>query len=131
MKEALLIVENIKRLRKQKGWSQADLADKTQSTLSHINKLETGKYLPSVDNLIKIANAFDVSLDYLVSEEVGSYEEVNTDGKSFFQKLKLIDTLDSEDKKALTRIIDSMLTKKKILNLVANNQEIDKSSKSI
>ncbi|EMM79346.1 helix-turn-helix domain-containing protein [Leptospira interrogans] len=127
MKEALLIVENIKRLRKQKGWSQADLAEKTQSTLSHINKLETGKYLPSLDNLIKIANAFDVSLDYLVSEEVGNYEEVNTDGKSFFQKLKLIDTLDLEDKKALTRIIDSMLTKKKILNLVANNQEIEKS----
>ncbi|MDI7187816.1 helix-turn-helix transcriptional regulator [Leptospira santarosai] len=125
MKEALLIVENIKRLRKQKGWSQADLAEKTQSTLSHINKLETGKYLPSVDNLIKIANAFDVSLDYLVSEEVGNYEEVNTNEKSFFQKLKLIDTLDVEDKKALTRIIDSMLTKKKILNLVANGKETE------
>ncbi|EKT84979.1 helix-turn-helix domain-containing protein [Leptospira santarosai] len=125
MKEALLIVENIKRIRKQKGWSQADLAEKTQSTLSHINKLETGKYLPSVDNLIKIANAFDVSLDYLVSEEVGNYEEVNTNEKSFFQKLKLIDTLDVEDKKALTRIIDSMLTKKKILNLVANGKETE------
>jgi hypothetical protein len=34
------------------------------------------------------------------------------------ERVKLIDSLDEEDKTALIRVIDSMLTKKKILNLV-------------
>lgn len=122
MKEAERIIENIKRLRKKKGWSQADLAEKTKTTLGHINKMETGKYLPSVDGLIKIANAFEVTLDYLVSEDNENFDEVKIEDRSFSQKIKLLDSLDPEDKQALTRVIDSMLTKKKILHLVSNGQ---------
>ena len=34
------------------------------------------------------------------------------------ERVKLIDSLDTEDRTALIRVIDSMLTKKKILHLI-------------
>ena len=34
------------------------------------------------------------------------------------ERVKLIDSLEEDDKTALIRVIDSMLTKKKILNLI-------------
>lgn len=34
------------------------------------------------------------------------------------ERVKLIDSLDTEDRTALIRVIDSMLTKKKIMNLI-------------
>ena len=34
------------------------------------------------------------------------------------ERVKLIDSLDEQDSTALIRVIDSMLTKKKILNLI-------------
>jgi transcriptional regulator with XRE-family HTH domain len=45
-------------LRDSKGWSQADL----------IGKYERGEAVPSIDAAKKIADAFEVSLDYLVGE---------------------------------------------------------------
>ena len=48
--------DNIKRLRKQKGWSQTELAKKIGSHLSHVNRTKIGKYKPSVDVLVKLAD---------------------------------------------------------------------------
>ena len=38
--------------------------------------------------------------------------------KSLLERVKLIDSLDKEDKTALIMVIDSMLAKKKILHLI-------------
>ena len=34
---------NVKRLRKEHGWSQTELAEKVGVHLNHINRIETGK----------------------------------------------------------------------------------------
>ena len=66
----------------------------------------------------KLASVFDVSIDYLVSDTEEDFKEVRIEDKSLLQRVKLIDSLDKEDKTALIRVIDSMLTKKKILHLI-------------
>jgi len=109
---------NLKRLRKNQGWSQAQLAEQIGSHLSHINRIETGKYNPSLDVVQRLASVFDVSIDYLVSDTEEDFKEVRIEDKSLLERVKLIDSLDKEDKTALIRVIDSMLTKKKILHLI-------------
>jgi transcriptional regulator with XRE-family HTH domain len=112
------LADNLKRLRKKQGWSQTQLAKQIGSHLSHVNRIETGKYNPSLDVVQKLASVFDVSIDYLVSDTQEDFKEVRIEDKSLLQKVKLIDSLDKEDKTALIRVIDSMLTKKKILHLI-------------
>ncbi|MBU1172734.1 MAG: helix-turn-helix domain-containing protein [Proteobacteria bacterium] len=117
--------QNLKKLRKKKGWSQSQLAEQIGSHLSHINRIETGKYNPSLDVIQKLASVFEVSIDYLVSDMEEDYKEVKIENKGLMERIKLIDTLDEEDRVALIRIIDSMLTKKKILSLVTRENIAD------
>ena len=112
------LADNLKRLRKKRGWSQTQLAEQIGSHLSHINRIETGKYNPSLDVIQKLANVFDVTIDYLVSDTDEDFKEVRIADKGLMERVKMIDSLGNEDKTALIRVIDSMLTKKKILNLV-------------
>jgi len=88
--------------------------------LSHINRIETGKYNPSLDVVQKLATVFDVTIDYLVSDTDEDFKEVRIEDKNLLERVKLIDSLEDDDKTALIRVIDSMLTKKKIFNLITN-----------
>jgi transcriptional regulator with XRE-family HTH domain len=112
------LADNLKRLRKKRGWSQTQLAEQIGSHLSHINRIETGKYNPSLDVVQKLASTFDVTIDYLVSDTDEDFKEVRIEDKNLMERVKLIDSLEEDDKTALIRVIDSMLTKKKILNLI-------------
>jgi transcriptional regulator with XRE-family HTH domain len=53
-------------LRDKKGFSQTELADKSGVSRVMIGKYERGEALPSIDAAKKIADALEVSLDYLV-----------------------------------------------------------------
>ena len=53
----------IAELRKLKGWSQVDLAEKCGMAPGNIARIETGKYSTGIDLLSKIADALDASLE--------------------------------------------------------------------
>jgi len=59
--------DQIKNFRKQKGWSQQKLAEKTGLSFNAITKIEQGlaKH-PTLKTLIKLSDVFGVSLDELV-----------------------------------------------------------------
>ena len=60
------LAENLKRLRKKKGWSQKQLAEHIGSHLPHLNRIETGKYNPSHDVVQRLARALDLTIDYFL-----------------------------------------------------------------
>lgn len=118
MKKIPYFVENVKRLRKERGWSQANLADKMGVHTNHVNRMETGKYNPSLDTLIKLAETFEVPLDYLVYNKNDSLEEVRIEDQAFAEKIKLLNTIQEDDKNAIFRFIDAILTRDKMINFM-------------
>lgn len=56
----------LKELRKRKGLSQLRLATELNTTQNTISRYETGEREPGIDELIKIADYFNVSVDYLI-----------------------------------------------------------------
>ena len=56
----------LKELRKKKGISQLRLATDLNTTQNTISRYETGEREPGIDDLIKIADYFNVSVDYLI-----------------------------------------------------------------
>lgn len=66
----MLIRDNIKRLRKSKGWSQAKLADESGLAPSTIGTLETRTKRPDVIVLNDVAQALGVTVDELLKEKV-------------------------------------------------------------
>jgi len=71
----LIIADNISDLRKKKGMTQAELADKLNYTDKAVSKWERGESVPDIAVLKTLADLFGVSLDYLVSEY---HEKENT-----------------------------------------------------
>lgn len=60
------IGSRIRQLRKSKGMTQEQLAEKLNVSIDHLAKAETGKRRCSLEVLIDIASFFGVSLDYLI-----------------------------------------------------------------
>ena len=61
-----MLAKRIKELRKQKGWSQQKLAEKTGLSFNAITKIEQGlAKSPTLKTLIKLADVFGVTIDNL------------------------------------------------------------------
>lgn len=110
--------KKIRMLRKKKGLSQGELAVAIDMNPSHISRLETGKYQPSVDALQRLATALDVTPDFLLNGDDSSSPEVQIQNKSLIERIRLIETLDKADQQALIQVIDSMLTKQRMKQLL-------------
>ena len=66
MENNSIIKERLKRLREEKGIYQKDLADKLHITRATIASYETGKSLPSLDVILKYADFFECTTDYIL-----------------------------------------------------------------
>ncbi|WP_205195405.1 hypothetical protein [Chitinophaga sp. Cy-1792] len=76
---------------------------------------------PSLLAVVKIAQLFGVILDELINLEGKVPTEVKVEDKTIAEKLRLIEQLEEEDKQALYRIIDTMLTKSKFKDFFQKN----------
>ncbi len=63
-----IIAKNITELRSSAGMTQIDLAEKLNYSDKAVSKWERGESVPDVSVLLRVAELFDVTLDYLVHE---------------------------------------------------------------
>jgi len=65
-----MLAKRLKELRKKAGWSQQKLAEKSSLSYNTITKIEQGAAtMPTIQTIIKIADAFDISIDELVGRK--------------------------------------------------------------
>ncbi|MFC1765161.1 helix-turn-helix domain-containing protein [Planctomycetota bacterium] len=78
---------NLKKIRQSKSLSQSDMAKRTGLHPAAISHFETGERKPSLDNLIRLADALSVSTDFLLERDVARASSAT--GKLFrdFEKL--------------------------------------------
>lgn len=68
--------EKIVTLRKQKGWSQEELAQKLSVTRQTVSKWELDQTVPDMNKLIEISKLFEISVDELISEDnINNYKK--------------------------------------------------------
>ena len=83
-----MLNENIKALRKSKGLSQQDLADKLNVVRQTVSKWEQGLSVPDSDLLIALSEALETPVSTLLGETV---EETEADPvKALSEKLEII-----------------------------------------
>jgi len=57
----------VQQLRKARGLSQADLADITEMSVAYISHIETGVKRASLESVVRIANALNVTVDQILN----------------------------------------------------------------
>ena len=100
----LNIGKKITELRKEKSWSQTDLAKHIQASRDIIGKYERGENSPSIEMAIKLADVLEVSVDYLLGKErFGRYDN------DAVKRLEEIQNLDDGTKNTIFNIIDTYI----------------------
>ena len=83
--------EKLYELRKEKGFSQEELAEKLNVARQTISKWETGITVPDTNNLIEISKIFEISIDELVDQKKEEIvEEDNNKNKNKKKIIKIV-----------------------------------------
>ena len=59
----------LRALRAEKGWSQAELADRLEVSRQSVNAIETGRYDPSLPLAFRIARTFGRRIEEIFEED--------------------------------------------------------------
>lgn len=65
----MILAEKIAYLRKQKDWSQEELADQLEISRQSVSKWESAASIPELDKIIRMSAIFGVSTDFLLKDE--------------------------------------------------------------
>lgn len=61
----------LKVLRAERGWSQADLAERLEISRQSVNAIETGRYDPSLPLAFRIADVFGQPIEAIFLRDTG------------------------------------------------------------
>lgn len=113
----MVIGERVKKLRQEHQWTQAELAERLGIKQKQISAYERGINLPSTDVLIKLAETFDVTLDYLAFETKGQPAKLNIQDRELLRKFEMVDSLTEKEKGLAKEILDLVILKHKFQEL--------------
>ena len=97
------IGNKIKEIRQQKNITREKLSEIIGISSMYLGQLERGERRGGINNYIEIANALNLSLDYLFFEELNTVEVVDN---QIFKNLKeILNTLDNDKKTLFLNIV--------------------------
>jgi transcriptional regulator with XRE-family HTH domain len=102
--------ERLARLRKERGFTQVELAERVNMIQVLISDYELGKLRPYGDVVARFAEALEVSADELLGLARASKPSASTVNRRFLRRMKAMDELPKRDQDALLRTIDAFLT---------------------
>ena len=94
----------ISKLRKDKNWSQGDLAQRLDASREIIGKYERGENLPSIEMVAKMAKEFGVTVDFLIGEGENAALDKDT-----VNRINDIQKMDENTKNILFNVIDTYI----------------------
>ena len=119
-KETVLSLDfpsKLKELRKSRGWSQGQLAQKIGADLQRISKYERGVIWPTMELMVRIAKAFDVSVDFLIRDDkeaaVGKIRN-----QELLHQLEEINNLPEVDQETVVSFLDAFIKRRKFEELI-------------
>ncbi|CZR81522.1 TPA: helix-turn-helix transcriptional regulator [Clostridioides difficile] len=105
-----MIGKKLAQLRRDAGLNQRDLAKKLNIGNSTLAMYELDKREPDFKTLEKIADFFNVSVDYLFGRTSSKEIEIDEDVKEITD---MIFELDEESRKAIFHMLDTLIKKNK------------------
>ena len=111
--------DSIKQVRKEAGWSQAELGERIGTDPGRISRYESGRITPSADALVRIAEALDVSLDYLLVDDIPR-RPLHTPDHHLGERFNHLEELDEEDLSSLLNHLDGLIAKKRLKTIAGD-----------
>jgi len=104
--------KRIKQLRKDKNWTQKELAKQVGTSPAQLNKYESGLNTPPLDRLALLAEVLNISVDFLIGGQHS--DDLPIHNKRLIQRLQSIEEFDSEEREVVIKVLDAMIAKHKM-----------------
>ena len=109
--------ENLKTLRKQKGFSQEELAARLHVVRQTVSKWEKGQSVPDAGTLIRLAEILDVSVSQLLGEKVEN-EQATSDVAEQLARINEQLAMTNRRSRFIWRIVAYVLIAIVVINLL-------------
>ena len=112
-----MLCARIAALRRQKQWSQSELARRLRISPSAVGMYEQGRREPSADTIVALAREFGVSTDYLLTGECASGRDTEAvaklleDSAAGMEELLRRRTEQPFTRRELAALVEALLTK--------------------
>ena len=110
--------KKLKQLRINRGWSQGQLAQKIGIEANRISRYERGVLWPTLELLVKIAQVYEVSIDFLIRDEEVSSNQIGN--KELLKRMEEVDNLPFDYQQILVTILDAFVKKYRFEQLAQN-----------
>lgn len=97
--------EFLKRLRKQKGMTQEQLAERFSVSSRTVSRWETGSNMPDLDILIELADFYNVDIREIID---GKGKSENMDNETMDTLKKVAEYTEAQNKKQKKKMIDML-----------------------
>jgi transcriptional regulator with XRE-family HTH domain len=101
--------------------TQADLGKALGVHQKQVSAYERGVHIPSTEVLIKIAEVFNVTLDYLAFEAKGQPAKLNIQDRELLRRFEVLDRLSDKEKELAKEILDLVILKHRFRDLAGAN----------
>ncbi len=106
--------QRLRDLRRQKGLSQSELGKLADLHYTHIGRFERGTSRPGGDTLKRLADALDVTGDYLLEGATDEAAKARFEDRELLRQFQEVEQLPDEDKEVIKKLLDAFLTKKQL-----------------
>jgi len=117
-----VLADRIRQLRQERRWTQAQLAEKLGVHQKQVSAYERAVHAPSTNVLIKLAEAFDITLDYLAFEAKGQAGPVQIHDRELLRRFETVVKLPDTDKSLAKEILDLVILKNRFKDLVERGE---------
>jgi transcriptional regulator with XRE-family HTH domain len=108
--------QKIRKLRRERNWTQAELGEKANINFSNLNRYELDRLKPGPKMLAKLALAFGVTAEDLLggeeSPEHGAFQD-----EELLKCFQQAQSLAEEDRAAIKRLVQAMVIKNQVQHL--------------
>lgn len=103
-------------LRKLKGWTQAQLAERLSLTQPIIARWENGRATPNETNLGRLAEALGVTPESILAGQQDPYgpQPQSLDDAELLELFSQAHRLEGRDREALKAVLEAMLTRSRV-----------------
>jgi transcriptional regulator with XRE-family HTH domain len=107
--------ERLRRLRRERDWSQGQLANKLGIDIQRISKYERGLASPPLEVIACIAQVLAVSVDYLLMGKSSKTEKLKN--AKLIEKIEELEALPLDYQETLISVLDSFIKRHKFEEL--------------
>ncbi len=113
------IGKRIQSLRRHNNLNQSQLAKTIEVSLTQLQRYENKGVQPPADVLKKLADTFNISIDFLVYGDTEQKAKQSIKDNELLAQFKAVEELDSKDKSTIKDIIDAFIKRSRLKNIAA------------